>query len=89
MRLKRLALAFPGQGSQRARMGADIAKEFSAARHVFAEAHAPPFALVSDQGPLTSSQVDEALSQHLSRTMFEALLKYFEWIVSLTSSPGY
>lgn len=46
------AFVFPGQGSQHAGMGRDLAEAFSAARLLFEE-------------------VDDALSQHLSRLMFE------------------
>lgn len=48
----KLALVFPGQGSQRPGMGKLLAAEFVTARRVFEE-------------------VDEALADHLSRTIFE------------------
>ena len=50
--LRRVALCFPGQGSQRVGLGRTLASEFAAARRVFEE-------------------TDEALSQNLSRLMFE------------------
>jgi len=48
----KLALVFPGQGSQKSGMGKALAAEFAVARRVFEE-------------------VDDALSDHLSKVIFE------------------
>jgi [acyl-carrier-protein] S-malonyltransferase len=48
----KIALVFPGQGSQKPGMGKQLAADFAAARRVFEE-------------------VDDALGDHLSRTVFE------------------